>query len=98
MSGCNYCFIIEKGQFIEWTAITGLANQLNTFEKNTLPLKILDHCNGPPEIMMLPLKFMVASAPLETIRNRNIIKYIAYMQFMVASAFLRNTVSISIEK
>ena len=30
--------------------------------------------------------------------NRNIIKYIVYMQFMVASALLRNTVSISIEE
>ena len=26
MSGCNYTFIIEKGQFIEWVAITGFAN------------------------------------------------------------------------
>ena len=74
MSGYNYSFIIEKGQFIEWTAITGLAIRLNTFGKRdeacryTLPLKILDHCNGPPEIMMLPLKCMAASAPLETIR------------------------------
>ena len=79
MSGCNYSFIIEKGQFIEWTAITGLANQLSTFEerddqcclfkkKDTVPLKILHHCNGPPEIMKVPLKCMAASAPLETIR------------------------------
>ena len=26
MSGCNYCFMIEKGQFIEWMAATSLAN------------------------------------------------------------------------
>ena len=26
MSGCNYSFIIEKGQFIEWMAATELAN------------------------------------------------------------------------
>ena len=29
MSGCNYPFIIEKGQSIEWMAATGLANYLN---------------------------------------------------------------------
>ena len=49
MSGCNYSFIIEKGQFIEWMAATRTANQLNTFEKrdgykclfqrNTIPLR-----------------------------------------------------------
>ena len=43
------------------------------FKKCTVPLKILDHCNWPREIMMVPLKYMVASAPLETMRlNRNI--------------------------
>ena len=26
MSGCNYSFIIEKGHFNEWKAITGLAD------------------------------------------------------------------------
>ena len=37
-------------------------------KKNRVPLKILDHCNEPPEIMVVPLKCMAASAPLETIR------------------------------
>ena len=27
------------------------------------PLKILDHCKRPPEIMMIPLKCIAASAP-----------------------------------
>ena len=38
------------------------------FKKNTVPLKILDHCKWPPEMMMVSLKCMAASAPLETIR------------------------------
>ena len=33
MSGCNYSLIIEKGQFIKWMVATGIANQLDTFEK-----------------------------------------------------------------
>ena len=54
---------------------TGIANQLNTFEKrddckclfqrNTVPMEILDHCKWPPEIMTVPLKWMAASAPLK---------------------------------
>ena len=36
--------------------------------KKTLPLKILDHCSWLPEIMMVLLKCMAASAPLEKIR------------------------------
>ena len=35
--------------------------------KNTVLLKILDHCNWHPEIMMASLKCMAASAPLKTI-------------------------------
>ena len=43
------------------------------FKKYTAPLEILDHCNWPPEIMMVSLKCMAASAPLETDAfNRNI--------------------------
>ena len=34
-------------------------------KKNTVPLKILDHCKWPPEIMMVSLKCMAASASLE---------------------------------
>ena len=34
----------------------------------TVPLKILDHCSWPPEIMMVSLKCMAESATLETIR------------------------------
>ena len=36
--------------------------------KKTVPLKILDHCSWLPEIMMVSLKCMAASAPLEAIR------------------------------
>ena len=53
-------------------AATGLVNQLNTYEKrddykclfkrNTVHLKILDCCELPPEIMMVPPKCMAASA------------------------------------
>ena len=56
-------------------AATGLVNLLNTYEKsddskrlfkrNTLPLKILDYSMWPPEIMMVPLKCMAASAALK---------------------------------
>ena len=49
----------------------------------TVPLKILDHCSWPPEIMMVSPKCMAASACLETIAlNGNIYqipKYIVYM-------------------
>ena len=34
-------------------------------KKNTVPLKILDHCKWPPKIMMVPLKCMPASVPLK---------------------------------
>ena len=30
------------------------------FKRNTVPLKILDHWNWTPEIMMIPLKCMAA--------------------------------------
>ena len=65
-------------------AATGLANQLNTFKnrddckclfkRNTVPLKILDHCKWPPKIMVVPLKCMAASVPLKQkyALNRNI--------------------------
>ena len=35
------------------------------FQKKTVPLKILDHCQWLSEIMTVPLKFMAASAPLK---------------------------------
>ena len=37
----------------------------SAFLKETVPLKILDHCKWPPEKMMVQLKFMAASAPLK---------------------------------
>ena len=42
--------------------------------KETVPLKILDHCKWPPEIMMVPLKCMTASATLKkkSSLNKNI--------------------------
>ena len=33
--------------------------------KETVPSKILDHCKWPPEIMMVSLKCMAASATLK---------------------------------
>ena len=33
--------------------------------KNTVPSKILEHCKWPPEIMMVTLKSMTASATLK---------------------------------
>ena len=32
MRGCICSFIIENGSFIEWEAVTGIVNQLNTFQ------------------------------------------------------------------
>ena len=56
-------------------AATGLGNQLNSYEKrddckclfkrNTVALKKLDHCKWPPEVMMVTLKCIIASAPLK---------------------------------
>ena len=40
ISGCDYSFIIEKGQFIEWMAKTGLAY----YNINSIPLKKRIHC------------------------------------------------------
>ena len=54
-------------------------------QRNTVPLKILDHSKWPPEIMMVRHKCMAESTPL---------KYIVYLQFMAASALQKNTVSI----
>ena len=34
------------------------------FQRNTVPLKILDHCKLPPEIMTVLLKRFAANAPL----------------------------------
>ena len=33
--------------------------------KETISLKMLDHCKWPPEKMMVQLKFMAASTPLK---------------------------------
>ena len=86
-------------------AATRLVNYLNTYEnrddckclfnRNTVPLKILDQCKWPPEKMMVQLKYMAASAPFKKMSavNRSV-KFILYMQFMVASALLRNSVSV----
>ena len=35
------------------------------FKRNTVPLKMLDQCKWPPEIMVVPLKCMAASATLK---------------------------------
>ena len=43
-------------------------NTVACLKKKTVALKILDHCNGPPEKMMVTLKCMAASAPLERLR------------------------------
>ena len=45
----------------------GMVNADVCLKKNIVPLKILDHCKWPPE-MMVPLKCMAASAPLKTVR------------------------------
>ena len=34
------------------------------FQRNTVPLKILDHCKLPPETMTVLLKCFAANAPL----------------------------------
>ena len=105
-SGCSYSFIIQKEPFIKWMAATRIANQLNTlekmdgckclFQKNRVPLKILDHCKWFPEIMAVLLKCITASAPLKQQHalNRNICQIHCIYTFMVASALLQNTVSI----
>ena len=66
MRGCNCSFIIEKEPFIEWITAAEIANQLNNFEersdckflfqRNPVPLKILDHSIWHSEIMTAPLK------------------------------------------
>ena len=75
MCGCNCSFIIEKGLFVDWMTATRMANKLNIFEnrddckcffqRNTVPLIILDHCKWHSEIMTVPLKYMAASASLK---------------------------------
>ena len=35
------------------------------FKRNTVPMKILDHCKWPPETMMVQLKCMAAISPLK---------------------------------
>ena len=35
------------------------------FKRNTVLLKILDHCKWPTEIMVVQFKCMIASAPLK---------------------------------
>ena len=37
--------------------------------KETVPLKILDHCKWPPKIMVVPLKCMAASVPFHEIKK-----------------------------
>ena len=56
----------------------------------------LDHCKWRPEAMTVPLECMVASVFLK--KQRTLIeisvKYMVYLQFVVASALLKNTVFI----
>ena len=61
------------------------------FQSNTVPLKILDHCKPPPEIMTVQFKYMAASALLKLQYALNKIsgKYFIYKQVMVASALLK---------
>ena len=44
------------------------------FKEIIVPLKILDHCKWPPEIMTVTLKCMTVSGPLKSqyVLNRNI--------------------------
>ena len=72
-------------------AATELVNYLNTYKKrnhckylfkgNTVPLKTQDYRKWSPEIMMVALKCIAASATSNT----------SYMQFMVARALLINS-------
>ena len=60
-------------------------------QRNTAPLKILDHCKWPPETMTAPLKCAAASALLKC-KMPSIgipVKYIVYTHFLVASALLK---------
>ena len=62
MSGCNYSYrkrAIHRMDGYNWN------RELHLFQRNTVLLKILDHCRRPPEIMTVPLKCMAASAPLK---------------------------------
>ena len=84
MCDYNCSFIIEKGPFVEWMTATGMANELNIlenrddfkclFQRNTVPLKILDRCKWPPEVITVSFKYMAASAllKLQYPLNRNI--------------------------
>ena len=60
-------------------------------KKNTLPLKIQDHCIWPPEIMTVPLKYMIASAPLklQNALNRNIFQIHCIYTIHAANALLK---------
>ena len=84
MSCCNYSFIIKKGNSSNgWLQLNLQINSIPMkkgmtasalLKRNTVPLKILDHCKSPPDIMMAPLKCMAVSAFLkhESALNRNI--------------------------
>ena len=71
--GCNCIFIIEnKGSLMEIMTPNGIVNYINTFVKRAgcksffkVPSKTMYYCKWPPEIMMVPLKYMAASAPLK---------------------------------
>ena len=75
MSGYNYSFTIEKGPSLNgWLQLELRVNSLRLkkrngykclCEGNIVPLRKLDHCKWPSEIMMEPLKCMAASAPLK---------------------------------
>ena len=71
MSGCNYAFIIEKSSSIPlWINSIPLTSENRNdckclFKRNTVPLKIQDHCKWPPKIMVVPLKCMAISVSLK---------------------------------
>ena len=70
-----FIFMPETRGIMDLMSATGMVNWLNTFEKrddckclfqrNTISFKKLDHCKQPPGIMIVPLKYMTASAPLK---------------------------------
>ena len=73
MSGCNYSYrkrAIHRMDGCNWNyELTQYhwKKRMTTSAcfKETVLLKILDHCKRPPEIMTVPLKCMAASAPLK---------------------------------
>ena len=74
MSGCNDSYRKRAIPRMDGWLQLGLRNNSIPLKKGmttsacfkeTLLLKIPDHCKRPPEIMTVPLKCMDASAPLK---------------------------------